>query len=598
MASSGMFTKSINSWARLELEWEIISQSIPENESVVEARLYFDFDNAIYSSASKTSKLQINGSLGTYSFTIGSRPNGARILCSTRRVTVPHNSDGTKSASISGNASIEVTLSGTYYGTVSVSGTANLNTIPRSSSISYVTSSVSVNGSTNCHVNISRASSSFTHRVKWSIGSYSKTETGVGTSTAYIIPMSWLNAIPNSTSGTAKVEVTTYSGSTKIGSTVSKSFKITCPSSVVPSISTVTATRVDNNVPSAWGVYVQNQSSCTVAINGASSQYGATIKKYEIYGHGISATSSSTTFKFGGSGSMTFTGRVTDSRGRTATKTVTVYVEPWSAPKINSVGLDRALSTGAINNDGTYGRALVNFSYSTVAGNNVTTRLIEYRVQGDSTWTNGGSFSNLTAQLFGAGGISVNNTYEIQITVSDQFETVTWQGFLSTSFVTMDFKAGGRGIAFGKVSEVEDTIESAFPIQFTEGLVFDGVDTGWINNTGLTITTGSDWELISYVLRRRDNKVWGTVEVKYVGTNVTAGSTGNFTDKNGVFVLPATFQNGAPIQRDVRVDQHGQVAYFGRIINNSGQVDLTHGLPGVTLANGHNLIFWIDHTTD
>lgn len=100
-------------------------------------------------------------------------------------MTVAHAADGTKACSFSATCGINVTLSGTYYGNVTASGSGTFNTIARASTISSVTSSVSVTGSNAVTVNISRASSSFTHTVVFSFGSYSKTTTGVGTSTGH-----------------------------------------------------------------------------------------------------------------------------------------------------------------------------------------------------------------------------------------------------------------------------------------------------------------------------------------------------------------------------------------------------------------------------
>lgn len=468
MATSGKFTTTIRAGFFLDLEWRTVSQNIANNTSSVEAKLYFRWEYSVSSSASKSAKISINGSQGNYSFVIGSGSSGNRLI-GTRTVTVAHNSDGTKSTAISGSAAVNLTLRGTYYGTVSVSGTAVLNTIPRASAITGA-SNVSVNGSNACSVTIDRKSGGFTHTVKWSIGSYSFTRTGVATSTSYVIPMDWLRSIPNAISGSAKVEVTTYSGSTKIGNTVSRSFTISAPANVVPTISNVTATRVNNSVPSAWAEYVQGQSGCTVAIVGAAGTYGSTIKSFQITGHGINATSASTTFNLGGSGTMTFTGRVTDSRGRTTTGTVQIVVQPWKSPEITSVDLARSLSTGVLDDDGTYGRAVTKFDVSSVNGKNLATTLIEYRIKGSTTWVSGGAFTNDLAKVFGDGGISLNNTYDVQITVKDQFVTTTWVGFLSTAFTTMDFKAGGHGIAFGKVSEKEDVFETAFPIEMTGGL--------------------------------------------------------------------------------------------------------------------------------
>ena len=251
MATSGTIQEAIRTGYRIQIAWTVDSQSVANNTSTVTAKVQLVSTGSSYtinSSASKSGSLTINGTKYTFNFTASLSGNQTKTLF-TKTVTVAHASDGTKTCS----------FSATYYGNVTVSGTGAFNTIVRASTISSVTSSVSVNGTNAVTVAITRASSSFTHTVVFSFGSYSKTTTGVGTSTSYAIPTSWLNAIPNATSGTAKVTVTTYSGSTKIGSAVSKNFTLTVPASVVPSISSVTVADTTTN-QATFGNMVQNKS--------------------------------------------------------------------------------------------------------------------------------------------------------------------------------------------------------------------------------------------------------------------------------------------------------------------------------------------------
>lgn len=65
-----------------------------------------------------------------------------------------------------------------------------------------------------------------------------------------------------------------------------------------PTMTSVTATRVDGDVPAAWAIYVQNKSKATVKINGAAGAYGSTISSYSISGGGYSSTASSFTTGF------------------------------------------------------------------------------------------------------------------------------------------------------------------------------------------------------------------------------------------------------------------------------------------------------------
>ena len=105
--------------------------------------------------------------------------------------------------------------------------------------------SVEINGTNSLSVGISRAVSSYTHTVKFVFGTKSRTTTGVDTGTSFVIPMDWLEAIPNAAAGIGSCTVTTYNGSSAVGS-VSKNFTLLCPSFVAPTMEEPAVTRINN----------------------------------------------------------------------------------------------------------------------------------------------------------------------------------------------------------------------------------------------------------------------------------------------------------------------------------------------------------------
>jgi len=474
MATSGTIQQAIRTGYRLQIVWSVGSQSVANNTSSVTAKVQLVSTGSSYtinSSASKSGSLTINGTKYTFNFTASLSGNQTKTLF-TKTVTVSHASDGTKTCSFSATCGINVTLSGTYYGNVTASGSGVFNTIARASTISSVTSSVAVNGTNTVTVAISRKSSSFTHTVVFSFGSYSKTTTGVGTSTSYAIPTSWLNAIPNATSGTAKVTVTTYSGSTKIGSAVSKNFTLTVPASVVPSISSVAVADTTTH-QSTFGNMVQNKSKPKFTITAAGS-LGSTIKSYKTEFEGKAYTGATpTTAIITKSGTASAKITVTDSRGRTATTTKTWTVVAYSAPKIISFQGFRCLADGTENYEGTYISAAVNFSISSVNEKNTASYTIEYKLQSATTWTalTSGSVYALNTNIVSASGqFSVDNSYDIRLSVTDSFTTVRSIFEIPTAFTLLDFNASGKGVAFGKVSE-KDGVEFAMPTFFSHAEV-------------------------------------------------------------------------------------------------------------------------------
>lgn len=479
MAASGTIQEAIRTGYRLQIAWTVDSQSVANNTSTVTAKVQLVSTGSSYtinSSASKSGSLTINGTKYSFTFTASLSGNQTKTLY-TKTVTVAHAADGTKTCSFSATCGINVTLSGTYYGNVTASGNGTFDTIARASTISSVTSSVSVNGTNAVTVNITRASSSFTHTVVFSFGSYSKTTNDVGTSTSYAIPTSWLNAIPSATSGTAKVTVTTYSGSTKIGSAVSKNFTLTVPASVVPTISTVSISETVSGLNAQFGGFVQSKSKVKVTITAAGA-LGSTIKAYKTVLDGKTYTGSApTTGTLGTAGSRTATITVTDSRGRTASTTKTIAVIAYAAPQINTFTAIRANGLGSADDNGTMALARIKFSISAVSNKNSKSYKVEYRPKSSDTWTQAatGSVYTYDSNMLLNLSLNTDSSYDLRLSLSDYFSTTVAVAEIATAFTLMDFNASGKGLAFGKVSEVENGMEINMPLSVHEYVYMGGV---------------------------------------------------------------------------------------------------------------------------
>ena len=455
MAKSGSITTNESHGRSVKLSWSLSSQSVENNQST----LSWSITGAGSASGWVMTggfKAVINGTT-VYSTSTDTRIqlyNGTSVASGTTKIT--HNADGTKSFSLSIKAGVY-----TYAVSVTASGTHTLDTIPRASTVSATNANM---GSAST-ITITRASSSFTHTLTYSFGSTTGTIVSKTTSTSvsWTPALTLANQIPNAVSGTCTITCDTYNGSTKIGSKTC-TLTLTVPTSVKPTMTSVTATRVDGDVPAAWAIYVQNKSKATVKINGAAGAYGSTISSYSISGGGYSSTASSFTTGFlTSSGTITFTAKVTDSRGRVSdAKTIRISVIAYSAPSFTSYLSQRATSAGVVNDDGTYIRGLISYSYASCSGKNTVTCATYYKKSSASSWTNANKrFSSGTAFTFGGGAISTESSYDVKYTITDAFTTVTILDMVSTATVLMDFKAGGKGIAIGKVSEKDKTLEIA-----------------------------------------------------------------------------------------------------------------------------------------
>ena len=124
---------------------------------------------------------------------------------------VEHNADGTKSLTLT------ATLYNGYKGlNKTISGSVTLPTIPRASSVAVSNGNIGSNVS----INISRASSSFTHTLTYNFKGLTGTIATKTSSTSFnwTLPTSFYSKIPNNTSGDGTIYCDTYSGNTKIGS--------------------------------------------------------------------------------------------------------------------------------------------------------------------------------------------------------------------------------------------------------------------------------------------------------------------------------------------------------------------------------------------
>lgn len=124
--------------------------------------------------------------------------------------TVTHDSDGSKSLTITAVYAIGATISGTYYSKITATATITLDSIPRASSVSMSAGTLGEG----CTITISRASSSFTHTLTYTFGNASGTITTKSSSTlmTWYPPIELAQQIPDATFGNMTVKCTTYNG--------------------------------------------------------------------------------------------------------------------------------------------------------------------------------------------------------------------------------------------------------------------------------------------------------------------------------------------------------------------------------------------------
>lgn len=388
-------------------------------------------------------------------------------------ITVRHNNNGTASFSASISSAIYYYADGTGNG----SKTWSLNTIPRASQPSVNTwpdtvSSVNIGDSITIHMN---KKASFTHKVTATFGN--KTEVVTNSCVDNVVWNGFTLAkfagqIPNATSGTLTFTVDTMNGSKKIG-TKTVSVTANLPSTVVPSCSISSLTNTNNS----FGCYAKLLSGVKVKPT-AAGVYGSTIRtlKISVTDMNDKTASSGTEYTFDPFqkiGSKKITVSATDSRGRSAITSMSITVVDYSFP---TARISAARGTGSTTNnfvaDDTGDHAKISSigSVSGISGNTITP-ILQYKVASQTAWTNipvSASSTSFNDTCI----ISVSDTqaYDIRLIVRDKagreaIATMT----LSNGFATMDYKAGGDGIAFGKTAN-RAGIDCAMLIRILKGM--------------------------------------------------------------------------------------------------------------------------------
>lgn len=263
------------------------------------------------------------------------------------------------------------------------------------------------------------------------------------------------------------------------------SMTVTVPSAYQPSISAVTLKDMMYIVPSSWSAFVQHYSNVGISAITAEASYGSSISQYSIdVGDAGSASGwvnyyfAAKTGTFSQYGTYTVTVSVKDARGRTASKSAAISILQYDTPKFISVDSDRCAKDGSADNDGTYFLATLNTSYSSCNGKNALKLEVWYRSTDTNTWPESQhvavtaiSAGQIT-KVYGGGTLDTEKSYDVHYRLTDQFNTIDYYDYVSTSIWLIHFKEGGRGAAFGQMATKDDTVDLAWAAYFRKGVTF------------------------------------------------------------------------------------------------------------------------------
>lgn len=561
MALSESFTGTTNNqYITPKITWSA-TQDVSGNYSTVTAILTYSRTNTGYTTYGTWSgTITINGTETSDSkrISITYNSNTEAIRASIR---VPHNNDGTKSITISATGKI----SGTTLDSTSISKTIALNTIPRASSITSAGNVTLSETGTRCSIKWTPLASTFKYKLKFVCGSVTKfiepfcpETTSAYTYTKYPMTISmWAKAMPNAYSATCTVTLYTYTAnnvdseltatSKAIGSS-SKTFTLTLPTSIKPTVSLANPTLVDG-----WnGYYIQGKSKCTLSASFAPGS-GSSIKSCSISGTGLSKTGttsplSGTTNVLTTSGNITYTARVEDKRTSTSVPAViegkSIIVRPYAAPTLTFTA-QRTTTSGSIKITYRAACSPVDSENKNLA-NKLTVLKIYKKLSTEDNWPSSTiekitlNATSINTTNITLSGFDANASYDIKAVVSDNVSEHYHDSgtdvvvFVPSEFRIVNIRSNKKGIAIGKMSE-DNTFDCGIEAKFAKNVACSGN----VTCSGDIKINGEDDTGKSYTayIRSDPNDTDSNILYMMLGTNTDGGKeAGIAIHKNSVYV--------------------------------------------------------------
>lgn len=485
------------------------SQNIANNKSNITVRVQITTTGESYNGYSKPGTCTINGTSYDFSHNI---PYQATTTIFEKTLDVAHDSNGEKT--VYASFSFQTGISA---GTITGSTSKKLTTIPRTSEVSLSKKNFSVGETITIYTN--RKSASFTHTavIKFN-GQTVRTQTGIDASYSWNTNELFAK-IPNQNQANGTVELTTYSGGTRIGTSAVNFTGYVVNSDPVfnnfdcEDTNTITKTLTGNNQK-----YIRKYSNLKVTITSANkmtTKNSATPKYYNIVvGNKIEKLDYSTSEISKTINNMddnTVTVFAVDSRGNQKDKTKSLDIVEYSETVLQSVKIERKEGVGEtvlISLSGKY--ANINFGAKTN-----TVKSIQFRKKSKTetefeSWveikqlvtinTENGTFScdskEITGQTF-----TLGTEYDIEVQVKDELSSDTEPVSLNSGKVLLS-ALKNKGISIGGIYNEK----LGGPLQLDKKNVID-----WINgkqdkqkhilkailaDDNTTITSSKDYDAI------------------------------------------------------------------------------------------------------
>lgn len=422
MASSGSITGAYRGYT-LRADWSAV-QNAAGNYSDVTVRHTLVIGSAYsLNIASRTNTCSVGGV--SQGYTSGSiNQKGGSVLLGTTVHRVSHDADGTKTAQLTDTFNINATIDGKKVGSIVASGSITLDRIARNATI---VSANDFTDETNPTLTYSNPSSfSCDVSIEFAGGSITRAGAASGSGGSYTMQLTDLErtALRNASKNSQTLKVTyvlkTTIDGTAYYSRAERKMNVVNASPELGAISYEDSNAATVAVTGDKSRIIQNHSTLTVTIPTATAKKGATIASYAIAFGGVTKTVTAAGAVSLGtvdvSYSQALTVTATDSRGFTASKSVQVTVDDYSAPTA-------VIDLHRLNNFEPETYITANSRYSYLNGKNAVTIAAKFKKVSDSSY---GAPIELEDSIQSTVTCDRDSAYDFVVTVADKLESTEY----------------------------------------------------------------------------------------------------------------------------------------------------------------------------
>lgn len=508
--------------------------------------------------------------------------------------TLKHDLDGTYSKSIVASVDPDAPDS---YGLGTVSGTLDIDTMPRETTLDTLTcTSTDFSGTLN--YTYTTKDSALTHQIALYIEGNKDALFTSDTLTGTIALSNFVNtiyaALPNKNKGTLTLTLTTKYNSTTIGSST-KTITLSIPDTIIPTIkNNLTLTPVDKSF------LLQSMNKVQVRVS-ASAGNGSSIQGYKIQvqsaGKTVYETQVSTTGSlivnvgpFSQTGLLTFYVSAKDARGRwSGIVSKSISCEAYFLPSFSGFEVFRTEEDGEANPDGAFLTCSYSVDYTTnIDGNNnsITVKLfLDGTEKPDLIWSNGSTTFSLGDNT---------TTHEVYLTIEDNYYSGSNSAVKTVlpAERILNVASHGKGIAIGKKANATAQSTGLFECQWSAKFYENMVVEGNITADGLTLTGKGLFDMIYPVgsIYMSVNSTspatlfggtWVRIENTFLlaaGSGYTAGSTG------GAATVTLT-QDQTPLKSHTHTPTVGSASFLIRPPGNADR-NITSPVSNTTTGQG------------